>query len=1567
MASRVNIKLVAVLIVGLVAVGVGGIYVYFSVLNKSAADNAAAADKAMAEGDYALAKRMIARAVNKEPNNVEYLKKWRAAIEAWQPASETDFENEFRTAFVPMLRGLALAQPDNVDAAHEYLRLLYEQVTSWWGFDANGVQEMDSETAQLLVRMQSVAGGSNRFLTIRRYRGLTYADMLRSGRVVPEEKQKLAEEDLRAVLDADGSDGGATVGLMRLLESRAREAKAAGRREQFAQLRAEEMKLLDDHLARDPEDPEVLLNKLALQIDIATDKAVEGKVGPDATRALIEAQRSFEPQVVELARKLATTKEPLDRATVVGFQRIEQVVIPQNNLELTLDIVDNLLAQKGSDDAESLMLKSQVLTERRDFQAAADVLAQVTQLPPLPVGAKGMRLNWQRRTAFALRAEQELAYLQSLPEDDETGRTAALERAVAARNEYAKRVPEDNPNLLYLDASITLAKGDLRKAQNLIQRFNQVTNGSDLRGLWFEGQVSRQLGEYGRAKAAFERVRAAQPNNVSAIAMVALMERALQNPQAALGLYRELARLAPDDQSVRQAINELEVELGITESDDPVVQVLTNAKLALAGKDGRPGSISDAIAILRAGAEANNYAPRIVLQLANYLLNTNDIQSAREVVEASWKLYPNDEKLALVREALKSDDVFGVTMMLIDSADAPEVEKLVNKYTLCQMNGRAEQAKQILDQLSSAYPDDYRVIELRFLDALGQGDLDKARAVYESAMQKGLLSYDGLTFRARLESAEGKHADAINTLNRAIEQGANQAFVWRLLGSEQAATGQYSAAADSFRKACEIQPNDIQNVKPLLEVLSRTGQLDEALRRAREAEKFGRSDPQFVNLWLQLEAKAGGQDGIARAILVREQRAKLDKSDVVNLMELASLYMDVASSSSGNVTPAAKKENWEKARAIIDDLKARSPEPDLRVVILDARWHADQGRVTHPDGTVTDGIEDARGIFVEYIVNLGDKATAVPYIELARFMTQRGRYAIARQALEGAREFQSDQLEADKVLAALNMELGQYAEAEPLSRKIVESGADGDDESYRIRWIEVLLRQGKYEEANAQLAKVNDQLKDSLTVLLQRAEAADGLGNQQESARLLDRAVAMYSDVPLPYTRRAEFKMRHPELINDVLADLQQALKLKPDDPQTLRLRAGVYGSLERYDDMLEDLKAALRANPYQTEVLQAILVEYILRGQDGRAMDVVEETLRARPRDLMLLARAGRIFDERALWERSATLYERGWQLSGDPGFALAYINALISQTPPKTQIADRVLRELKAMGDAVTSQWTVGFAESAIMYRAGRKADAEKRLAEQFPVLAADTNELSKWWTNLRGLYANDSKGLETFVRTLLAQASGNELNQTWAKLFLAQLLVQSEQGKGEGHELLASLMTLKSNDGSPSGFALLAYRQAGAAFYADEEYEKAVETWKRGLEVFPGDWEMNNNAAYALATKLNRPSEALPFAQAAVAANPEQAEVYDTMARVHLAMKDLTAASADLDLARKYVRSKRAEMSVTLTQCELDFQNGQYAKARRVLERALLGVTPLPDLREEFEAPIRDLLRRIDSLQG
>ena len=80
----------------------------------------------------------------------------------------------------------------------------------------------------------------------------------------------------------------------------------------------------------------------------------------------------------------------------------------------------------------------------------------------------------------------------------------------------------------------------------------------------------------------------------------------------------------------------------------------------------------------------------------------------------------------------------------------------------------------------------------------------------------------------------------------------------------------------------------------------------------------------------------------------------------------------------------------------------------------------------------------------------------------------------------------------------------------------------------------------------------------------------------------------------------------------------------------------------------------------------------------------------------------------------------------------------------------------------------------------------------------------------------------------------------------------------------------------------------------------------------------------------------------------------------------MGELDKAAAAFEKARRYSRSKRSDVSIVVTRAELAISQGKTAGARRSLERLSLGISLLPNLREEFEPNIRGLLRRINSLE-
>lgn len=1563
MASRVNTKLVVALVAGVIGVCVIGIGLYSFVLNRGPEDNVRDGDKAMAAGEYGLAKRMYGRAVNQDTNNLDWLTKYRGSIEAWQADTETAYKNEFNTAWRPLLRAMAMAQPTNIDASIEHLNLLY-QLNELSGFPVSLVSDLDRETTAIVANMAAARPDDLERNRLRRYRALANVTQVQAQRVLSDQALSQTRDDLLAALDADPTDGGMTLGLMVLEQSKARSALSAGRWNEYLSTMAEARKLLTTHLGVDPDDPTVMLWLVALDIDVAFETAKRGTVGAARKAAIEQAMQAFVGRVDNLYAALLETDEPLELWQVRRFEFIETVVGRPEGEDRAMRLLDKM-AQADPENAAILAYRASILKNNGQLIEAALINGQLTGLGTLPVGLPGMlRIHYQTQAYLEL-AEIALRQLMQYPDDDTAGRQAELAKAKANREEYASRKGLNDLELLYIDALIADAAGEPRAAITLLDRYVQGLQPGQtearVKGMWMQGQVAVKLKEYGRARDAFRAVLADRPEWPNAIVALGQAEMALANPQEALTQLRLASLMMPGNQALAEQIRKLEVGLGLVSSDDPIEQALADSRAAMSGGMTEAPNVSRAKQILTDTVAVHGYNPILATELARIYLMERDLERAQDVISKSASANPDDELIVRLNEALQKDNLLDANLALIDSSPIDAGQKAVSRYRVLLAFDEPDRARAELDAAVRANPDDTVLIDLRFVDAIGRRDMASARAIYEAADKRGILGTDSLVYRARLEAVEGRDQEAIDTLTQAIELGATQAPVYRLLGTQLQATGMMQRALEAYQRAYDIKPDDLNNAKSLMQALYMTNQKDKALNIARDAQRFGRDDSQFTNMWLLLESEAGGQDGLARAITVREQIMSANPEDRTNRIRLAQLYIDVASATDQLVPDAARRENWAKAKAQIDDLKARQQDIDL--VQLEARWLADQGRVPQDDGTTIDGIDAAQGVFIDYILQVGDDVTAEPFVMLAQFMMERGRYGVAESSLKNAREHQTEAREVDKILGSLYMDRRQNGAAAEIFQSLVEDGKDIEGSPFRIRWIEMLLRQGEFAKAQEQITKIPESMREDLTILLQRAEAADGLGNFAEATQLYDRAVALFPNSPLTYSRRAEFRLRDPNMLQDVLADLGQALSLDPANVQTLQIRAGVFARENRYEEMLADLKTALRANPQSSEILMSVMLEYLMQGQDGRAMDIVQETLRARPRDLMLIAMAAKVFEDREYWNRSETLYKRGWELSGEHGFGLAYINSLISPKTPNTREADVVLRQIRKMTGAAQTDWRVDFAEAAIQFKKGDKAKAETAMVDTYKKLLSEPGTLTTWLGNVTALYGEDIAGRSKFLRRVIGELNENPDGQAWARFYYAQSLATDEATRDEAASLFREMEAL----GDTSSFARFAYRQHGAMLYAAKLYEEAIVLWKEGLDMFPGDWEMSNNAAFCLAAELNRPADALPFALSAVEAAPEQAETYDSLARVYLGMREFDQAADVLESARRFSRSKRSDVSIAMTTAKLNIERGELSRARRSLERLSLGIGLIPDLREEFSSDIESLLRRIDSLGG
>jgi tetratricopeptide (TPR) repeat protein len=201
MASNVNIKFVAILSSSLLLLAVlvaGAAYV---TLTKTGEDHIDAGDRFMAAGDYANASKSYSKGVHDNVTNVEWLKKWQEALLHTIPATDLEYSQNYSEHYLGILRRLASlqgtdpeAQRGVLDAMHNQLRLGGVGAENWTGF----YELCNSSYANL----DFTTPEAQRLL---RYRGFARVALMPMVAMTPAEHDE-AIEDLETAVAADPSD-----------------------------------------------------------------------------------------------------------------------------------------------------------------------------------------------------------------------------------------------------------------------------------------------------------------------------------------------------------------------------------------------------------------------------------------------------------------------------------------------------------------------------------------------------------------------------------------------------------------------------------------------------------------------------------------------------------------------------------------------------------------------------------------------------------------------------------------------------------------------------------------------------------------------------------------------------------------------------------------------------------------------------------------------------------------------------------------------------------------------------------------------------------------------------------------------------------------------------------------------------------------------------------------------------------------------------------------------------------------------------------------------------------------
>lgn len=1543
MASRVNTKFVVILIVAVIAM-LGMLYAAYSVVYKTAADVAAKGDQALAAGNVAQARMLYAKAVNKDPTIVENLDKWIGTLEQWTPDTETAYYDAFRSDYMGAIHQAAVVQRTNVEAYHRELGLQLELLRQQ--YTRPQAERLITRTTEVLGNFDGVPGVDPMWPTLRRYRGIAWQQISDRDGVIDESQFETILADLDAALLADPSDEFTRTARMRWMIFEALQKVTENDITAAVNARKEAIKIGEAHLEQFPDSSLVLVSILSIEVELAGADAfaAESESKSQRTQAILTSWEGLISKLDTLFEQLMDIPASKLNLNVLNrFVAIEIRVDPASKLSRASQLMEKL-HNEAPDSLNVLVATGSLYAIRGDRDKALEVYTQIANRPIPPLSTDGVLLFNAKRESLLSITSMKLdmyARIKASEDKDQAQLDGLLADALAARAKFASTVSEDNTNLMYIDGRIALIKEQFEESLRLLKSYNSQTENQNADGLWFQAIAAREINQLGTAREALLNLIEIKQHDVRALTLLANIEMNLKDLQSAKIHYEMIKDTDPGNALAAEGLSKINAYNNPSNVEDPIVSLILTARQLRRGKDGNPGDLSAAIRAMnsRIASPEINFHPDVTRELISYLMDSGDLDQSRVLVAKSMELHPEDKTLQLMKTALENDNEVDILVAMVRSSVTDPIEQLVSIAGIALSRDRNDVLDEAIAQLKVQAPNDPRTIDLAFVRALAKDDIAEAQQLAQKASEIDADRVKGLSYRARIASYQQDHVRAVQLLEQAVSSGVADASVYRMMGTEQRIIGEGDGAVASFEQALSIRPDDQATIEEYLTTLVMLRRYPDAIDVARRFQNIASENPRFMSLWLSLEASYGGDQGQEFAIRQREKFFELDPKDSANNYSLAMLYIQT--------------DRWEEARKLIDALKAS--EDSLRLAILEAQWFADQGRVGN-----LNGLASARKVFLDYIERHPDIDDAQPYIGLARFMLDRGRPDLAVQAANDAVDHQDPAtLEGTKLLGDLYMLINNFSGAAESFRKIVEAGVDEND-NYRTRLIDMLIRTRQFEQARVQFDLLTAENASTRIAMLQNAEIEEGLGNKTKASELLDLAVASYSNDPLVYIKRAEFLSGSEDTLTDMLADIDVALQINPNDWRAYRVRAAGYFDVDQREEALRDLQRAVRLNPSLDQALFGIINEMMIDGRNAEAYDFALEIAEQRSRDATLINSLGELFSTRGDWERATLFYKLAWESQRSPNAGSTLIDAIVRTRNPDTNLANAVINDLAQIAGDINKNPGLLAAQALVLQARGRDELALQQLTKAFDLSINEDALLIQWSGNISRYFEGQSMQDQVDYIETIKRRNPNREVLNWLDLFVAQRLISIGAQVDTAYAIFQRLM----NANEQPEIQRITFQTYGTTLYTSNQFDKAVEIWSRGVELFPQDWEMSNNLAYVLSAEMDQHERALKLAQNAIAASPNRSEPYDTIGNVYTALGQYDQAAKMLNEGMKYALTVRARVTLVLAQIHLDLAQGRVPDARsKMLDiRSLMRSMPTRNL--GLEKQVDEVEVKIDS---
>jgi tetratricopeptide (TPR) repeat protein len=1538
MAAKVNTKFVIMVAVGAAAV-FGALYVAYAKLVentperlvaagdaqlKTAAQLRTAGDEKKAEEAVVKAIVFYSKAVNKEQTNVELLKKWDAALKEYAPTDKGVYEKAFTTDYMMIRRQTAILLRTDVPAHRAYLDILFKQ-TNNASISPEMVIRTTEESLAYFDQATDEAEKAKRDGVLR-YRGIARARQAMKGNDAPMALIDDAKKDLEAALRFDPKDESAAEMLYAVALLESDRLASQGKNDEAAAAK----KFAEDSAARflaaNPSNP---LITLVLARNAWAEQVQEIRKLPtrEEREAAMPGFRSkLTPALENTAQAMeAADAKSMEPVLLQSLAQLEGTIDPTAKLRRTLTLSKKLAAARP-DDPEVALLAAGFAAQAGEFELAITEAQRVTKAAVKPISLEGMSLFGFRRAAAGQIASWAMDMVET--ESDDAARAKALTRAKELRDAFAKYAEESDAQLKFVNGRISLAESQLnekereglvREAGLLFKEYNDKVGDSDVRGLLYAAVagMSRANPDTGYAKERLQKVLSLEPENLVAMVQLARVELVNQNPAAADALLDQVLARDPENTPAK------EIKASI-KGDGLDVKDPAAAAIVAAIRKGTPDNQQIVAEELRRVVEKYPEDSRSHLSLARQLLVTGDREGAAAAIDAGLKAKPDDVALKQFKSVLasKGRTSLELELELIQQSGAPRLSQLIRRHMAFSKYGKATEANAELETAEREFPESPEVVETRFLAALTAGQWDVANAKMDIAIAKNMDSANGLTFRARLQVARGQVTEAIASAEEAIRRVPANSEMYRLLGKLLRLRGRMNESVEAFRQAVEARPTDPVATKEYVQALLEVNRFQDALDQCRKNPKIANSDDELANLWLELEWQGGDRK---KALEGRTQIHKTQPDMRSNTLALARMHVEEG--------------RHAEAQPLIAELKKQSDSLD--VASIEAMSLDMQGKG-----------EEARGIYRKLIASTDNAVSVAASAILANYMASRGDVENAIKVLEDARPKQDPKTaNVDQAMAQFFDRLGQKEKAIEAARRVIAATGDADG-GLRKEIVRTYLRLGKFDEADAEYAGLVSLEAKDVELLLLKADTKLARGDQATARAILDDAVARFSQTERPYNVRGSFFLTVTRQYREAVADFTKSLSINALQPGVLTQMARAYVAMQMPNEALAALEKLALMAPGNESARRTWVANLLDLGRKDAAMEASLELLKLNNGNAAVARDFGLLFAEYGHWPESSRLHQLAYGKDKSTDSAALLVSSMLKEQPQRLAEAGVVIREVS---DQTENHWPMLLARARWQAQQTDKVGARASLTKALTLIGdKNLDQLRNWYQVVLEVVTEQREQVAYFDQLERAGTTA-----PYPKWFRATVQFKDQATQAKAIDELKSF----ADPSMPEGLRITNFRMTTGLLFSIKRTDEAIAYCRLGLEQFPNDGELLNNAAYILAKEMGQTEEALPLAEKAVQVAPGSADAYDTLGYVQFLAKKYPEAKQSLLQAYNLAGSSNSFRALLISLIHLgqvQAAMGEKDAALNTLREAQNWALQVPIIAREFEAEMAELVK-------